>query len=150
MNLATPSTLQTIAPTVSKKEVEVIRTKVVDHQAVEKAWNDFAQQVKEADQLSFFSTLTASTIKLEGQQVTIQVLNRLQEEQIRDGLLAISQFIAYELENDELKLEIHVLASEHSEISSQFMTDRERYDDMVKKNPRVEELRKRMDLDLNG
>jgi DNA polymerase-3 subunit gamma/tau len=150
MKLATPSTLQTIAPTVSKKEVEVIRTKVVDHQAVEKAWNDFAQQVKEADQLSFFSTLTASTIKLEGQQVTIQVLNRLQEEQIRDGLLAISQFIADELENDELKLEIHVLASEQSEISSQFMTDRERYDDMVKKNPRVEELRKRLDLDLNG
>ena len=150
MKLATPSTLQTIAPTVSKKEVEVIRTKVVDHQAVEKAWNDFAQQVKEADQLSFFSTLTASTIKLEGQQVTIQVLNRLQEEQIRDGLLAISHFIADELENDELKLEIHVLASEQSEISSQFMTDRERYDDMVKKNPRVEELRKRLDLDLNG
>ena len=150
MKLATPSTLQTIAPTVSKKEVEVIRTKVVDHQAVEKAWNDFAQQVKEADQLSFFSTLTASTIKLEGQQVTIQVLNRLQEEQIRDGLLAISQFIADELENDELKLEIHVLASEQSEISSQFMSDRERYDDMVKKNPRVEELRKRLDLNLNG
>ena len=150
MKLATPSTLQTIAPTVSKKEVEVIRTKVVDHQAVEKAWNDFAQQVKEADQLSFFSTLTASTIKLEGQQVTIQVLNRLQEEQIRDGLLAISRFIADELENDELKLEIHILASEQSEISSQFMTDRERYDDMVKKNPRVEELRKRLDLDLNG
>jgi hypothetical protein len=64
--------------------------------------------------------------------------------------LAISQFIADELENDELKLEIHVLASEQSEISSQFMTDRERYDDMVKKNPRVEELRKRLDLDLNG
>ena len=150
MKLATPDTLQTIAPAVSKKQKEAIRTKDVDNEAIEKAWTAYAQSVKEADQLNFFSTLKASAIKLEGKQITIQVLNKLQEEQIRDGLLAISQFIADQVENDELKLLIHVVSSEQNEISSQFMTDRERYDGMVKKNPRVEELRKRLDLDLNG
>ena len=150
MKLATPDTLQTITPTVSKKQKEAIRTKDVDNEAIEKAWTAYAQSVKEADQLNFFSTLKASAIKLEGKQITIQVLNKLQEEQIRDGLLAISQFIADQVENDELKLLIHVVSTEQNEISSQFMTDRERYDGMVKKNPRVEELRKRLDLDLNG
>ena len=150
MKLATPDTLQTIAPAVSKKQKEAIRTKDVDNEAIEKAWTAYAQSVKEADQLNFFSTLKASAIKLEGKQITIQVLNKLQEEQIRDGLLAISQFIADQVENDELKLLIHVVSTEQNEISSQFMTDRERYDGMVKKNPRVEELRKRLDLDLNG
>ncbi|MBV41563.1 MAG: DNA polymerase III subunit gamma/tau [Crocinitomicaceae bacterium] len=150
MKLTTPDTLQTIAPAVSKKQKEAFRTKEVDNEAIEKAWTAYAQSVKEADQLNFFSTLKASAIKLEGKQITIQVLNKLQEEQIRDGLLAISQFIADQVENDELKLLIHVVSSEQNEISSQFMTDRERYDGMVKKNPRVEELRKRLDLDLNG
>ncbi len=150
MKLTTPDTLQTIAPAVSKKQKEAFRTKEVDNEAIEKAWTAYAQSVKEANQLNFFSTLKASAIKLEGKQITIQVLNKLQEEQIRDGLLAISQFIADQVENDELKLLIHVVSSEQNEISSQFMTDRERYDGMVKKNPRVEELRKRLDLDLNG
>ena len=150
MKLATPSTLQAIAPTVSKKAAEVIRTKDVDIQAIEKAWIAYGKMVKEADQLNFFSTLTATTIEFVGKQLTIKVLNKLQEEQIRDGLLAISQFMADQVENDELKIEIQVVASDESEISSQFMTDRERYDGMVKKNPRVEELRKRLDLDLNG
>lgn len=150
MKLTTPDTLQTIAPAVSKKQKEAFRTKEVDNEAIEKAWTAYAQSVKEANQLNFFSTLKASAIKLEGKQITIQVLNKLQEEQIRDGLLAISQFIADQVENDELKLLIHVVSSEQNEISSQFMTDRERYDGMVKKNPRVEELRKRLDLDING
>jgi DNA polymerase-3 subunit gamma/tau len=150
MKLATPSTLQATAPKVSKKAAEVIRTNDVDIQAIEKAWIAYGKMVKEADQLNFFSTLTATTIEFVGKQLTIKVLNKLQEEQIRDGLLAISQFMADQVENDELKIEIQVVASDESEISSKFMTDRERYDGMVKKNPRVEKLRKRLDLDLNG
>ena len=62
----------------------------------------------------------------------------------------ISQFIANQVENDELKFEINVVASAEVEINSQFLTDRDRYDWTVKKNPRVEELRKRLDVDLNG
>ena len=106
--------------------------------------------IKAADQLNLYSTLCATTIGLDDGHVLIRVLNKLQEEQLRDALLNISQFIADQVQNDELVIEIKVVATEKSEISSEFMTDRERYDGMVKKNPRVEELRKRLDLDLNG
>ena len=150
MKLATPSTLQAIAPKVVSKEVDEVRTKKVDEPMIQQAWTAFGLKTKEADQLNFFSTLTATTINLEGTKVIIHVLNKLQEEQIRDGLMDISQFIANQVENDELKFEINVVASAEVEINSQFLTDRERYDGMVKKNPRVEELRKRLDLDLNG
>lgn len=150
MKLATPSTLQAIAPKVVSKEVDEVRTKKVDEPMIQQAWTAFGLKTKEADQLNFFSTLTATTINLEGTKVIIHVLNKLQEEQIRDGLMDISQFIANQVENDELKFEINVVASAEVEVNSQFLTDRERYDGMVKKNPRVEELRKRLDLDLNG
>ena len=149
-NLATPDTLQAIAPEVKKVTVDVVRTDAVDEAGIKEAWTAFGTMVKEADQLNFFSTLSASTISLLDKRVTIQVLNRLQEEQIRDALLDISQFIANQVRNDALIIEVVVVASEQSEISSEFMTDRERYDGMVSKNPRVEELRKRLDLDLKG
>ena len=149
-NLATPDTLQAIAPKVKKVTVDVVRTEAVSEEGIKDAWTAFATKIKEADQLNFFSTLSASTISLLEKRVTIQVLNRLQEEQIRDALMDISQFIANEVCNDSLTIDVVVVASEQSEISSQFMTDRERYDGMVSKNPRVEELRKRLDLDLKG
>jgi DNA polymerase-3 subunit gamma/tau len=150
IKLGTPDTLQGMEPVVVNAAAEKIRTSPVDEPAIQAAWKAYAEMIKAADQLNLYSTLCATNIGLDDRHVLIRVLNKLQEEQLRDALLNISQFIADQVENDELVIEIKVVATEKSEISSEFMTDRERYDGMVKKNPRVEELRKRLDLDLNG
>ena len=150
IKLATPETLQNMEPVVVNTAAEKIRTSPVDEPAIQAAWKAYAEMIKAADQLNLYSTLCATTIGLDEGHVLIRVLNKLQEEQLRDAFLNISQFIADQVQNDELVIEIKVVATEKSEISSEFMTDRERYDGMVKKNPRVEELRKRLDLDLNG
>lgn len=150
IKLDTPDTLQSAAPVVVNTVEEKTRTSPVDEPAIQAAWKAYAEMIKAADQLNLYSTLCATTIGLDDGHVLIRVLNKLQEEQLRDALLNISQFIADQVKNDELVIEIKVVATEKSEISSEFMTDRERYDGMVKKNPRVEELRKRLDLDLNG
>jgi len=39
---------------------------------------------------------------------------------------------------------------EKGDVSQEFMNDRERYDAMVMKNPALDTLRKRLDLDLIG
>jgi len=150
IKLATPDTLQSMAPVKVNAAAEKNRTSPVDEPAIQTAWKAYAEKIKAADQLNLYSTLCATTIGLTDGHVLIRVLNKLQEEQLRDALLNISQFMADQVQNDELDIEIKVVATEQSEISSEFMTDRERYDGMVKKNPRVEELRKRLDLDLNG
>ena len=150
IKLDTPDTLQSAAPVVVNTVEEKTRTSPVDEPAIQAAWKAYAEMIKAADQLNLYSTLCATNIGLDDGHVLIRVLNKLQEEQFRDALLNISQFIADQVKNDELVIEIKVVATEKSEISSEFMTDRERYDGMVKKNPRVEELRKRLDLDLNG
>jgi len=50
-----------------------------------------------------------------------------------------------------LKLEIQLKPlDESTAASTEFMNDRERYDAMVSKNPNLDELRKRLDLDLLG
>ena len=150
IKLDTPDTLQSMAPIAVNTVEEKTRTSPVDEPAIQAAWKAYAEMIKAADQLNLYSTLCATTVGLDDGHVLIRVLNKLQEEQLRDALLNISQFIADQVQNDELVIEIKVVATEKSDISSEFMTDRERYDGMVKKNPRVEELRKRLDLDLNG
>jgi DNA polymerase-3 subunit gamma/tau len=150
INISTPDTLQAMAQEVEAEQIFESRKEPVDEVGIQQAWQAFGEKIKAADQLNFFSTLSASSVVLKDQKVIIQVLNRLQEEQIREALLDISQFIAEQVHNDELSVEVNVVAPEHNKISSEFLTDRERYDGMVKKNPQVEELRKRLDLDLNG
>ena len=62
----------------------------------------------------------------------------------------MNQYFADELENDTLSLVVELAEVETSNAAAEFMNDRERYDEMVKKNPKLDELRKRLDLDLLG
>ncbi len=53
------------------------------------------------------------------------------------------------MRNALLELSIEIIKSEdgHDE-PKVFLTDKERYMEMIKKNPNLDELRKRLDLDL--
>ena len=81
---------------------------------------------------------------------SLTVLNKLQTEQIRETQLRLSQYFADAVKNDEMRLVIEMAEVQDSQASTEFMNDRERYDEMVKKNPKLDELRKRLDLDLLG
>jgi DNA polymerase-3 subunit gamma/tau len=118
---------------------------------LESAWAAFLEATKSNDQLNFYTTLRASSVMSEGSQLIVTVLNKLQESQIRESQLDMMRFMADALNNDELKLEIQLKPlDESSSASTEFMNDRERYDAMVSKNPNLDELRKRLDLDLLG
>ena len=60
------------------------------------------------------------------------------------------QFFSNALKNDQLQFEVVVQEVEKGDVSQEFMNDRERYDAMVTKNPALDTLRKRLDLDLIG
>jgi len=77
-------------------------------------------------------------------------LNKLQVEQIRSSQLDMMQFFSNALKNDQLQFEVVVKEVEKGDVSQEFMNDRERYDAMVMKNPALDTLRKRLDLDLIG
>ena len=64
--------------------------------------------------------------------------------------MRFSQYFADAVKNDEMRLVIEMAEVQDSQASTEFMNDRERYDEMVKKNPKLDELRKRLDLDLLG
>ena len=150
LGIAAPSTLMDVAKPVEAAEPAAVREQPVNAEAVEKAWEAFIMIVESAGQFNLHKTLKATTMGFEDSTITLNVLNRLQTEQIREVQLRLNQYFADQLENDTLKLIVEMAELESAAASTEFMNDRERYDEMVKKNPKLDELRKRLDLDLLG
>lgn len=152
VRLAAPDTLlDSLVSEAPPKFASPLRTEPVSQEKLESAWAAFLEATKSIDQLNFYTTLRASSVISEGSQLIVTVLNKLQESQIRESQLDMMRFMADALNNDELKLEIQLKPlDESTSASTEFMNDRERYDAMVSKNPNLDELRKRLDLDLLG
>ena len=150
LGIAAPSTLMDVAKPVEAAEPAAVREQPVNAEAVEKAWEAFIVTVESEGQFNLHTTLKATTMGFDNSTITLTVLNRLQTEQIREVQLRLNEYFADQLENDTLKLVVEIAELESVAASTEFMNDRERYDEMVKKNPKLDELRKRLDLDLLG
>ena len=114
---------------------------------VREAWDDFVNNKRKEDRISLVASLTMCEVVLEDKIVKFEVKNALQEEQLnieRAGLLFhLRQFV--KCADLELKIE---LEKSEDDSPKMFLTDKEKYEKMVEKNPALDELRKRLDLDL--
>jgi DNA polymerase III subunit gamma/tau len=104
---------------------------------------------KKAKRVSLVSTLTMCELELKGNVVIFNVLNVLQEVQLNDERTDLLFHFRKNVKNSFIELSINVIPSEDGDDAPKtFLTDKERYMDMVKKNPSLDVLRKRLDLDL--
>ena len=114
---------------------------------VSEAWADFLNNKRKEDRISLVASLTMCEVVLEDKIVKFEVKNALQEEQLnieRAGLLFhLRKFV--KCADLELKIE---LEKSEDDSHKMFLTDKEKYEKMVDKNPALDELRKRLDLDL--
>lgn len=133
---------------IEKKEFQPELREHFDVSRLQEVWKAFAAIQKEAEKLNLSSTLLACSVGLDGEQVQIVLLNKVQEEQVKEIRVPLFEFLRSELKNDFIELNLAVPAAETLEVSSQFLTERERYDVFVDKNPHLDTLRKRLDLDL--
>lgn len=150
VSLSKPKSLQSLvldAPEVVKEFEPVLREEF-DLGQLQEAWKQFAEVQRQADLLNLSSTLLACSVGLEKERIQIKLLNRVQEEQIKEARVQLLEYLRGALKNDFIELNLHVPAAAESEVSSQFLTERERYDVFVDKNPHLDTLRKRLDLDL--
>jgi len=148
--LSKPKSLQSLVVDTPEvvKEFEPVLREAFDLGQLQEAWNQFAEVQRRADLLNLSSTLLACSVGLEKKQIQIKLLNRVQEEQIKEVRVQLLEYLRGALKNDFIELNLHVPAAAESEVSSQFLTERERYDVFVDKNPHLDTLRKRLDLDL--
>ena len=112
-----------------------------------KAWNGFVEKLREDDRLALTATMSIGDPELRGQQVVYTVNNPLQREQM-DGLRT-EVLIHLKTNLKNAGLELHLEMREQAlEERKAFLSDKDRYDLMVEKNPVLDKLRKALDLDL--
>lgn len=112
------------------------------------AWKLYAETVNASGRRSLFATLSSETPRLDGLTIQFKIANVVQEKDMELARGELMEFIRTRLQNFKLELEVHL----NQEIAAKmkFLTERDKYDQMVEKNPLLEELRKRLDLDLRS
>lgn len=117
--------------------------------AVKDAWNLFVEAQRKADRIGLVASLTTCEVKLEGNTVRFEVKNALQEEQLNSERAGLLFHLRKHTKCATLELSIKTEEPEDgNEGPKIFLTDKERYLEMAEKNPALDELRKRLDLDL--
>ena len=119
----------------------------IDAEGVVNAWSDFVQKLRDDDQLALVATMSAHQPTLAGHKVSFVVNNPLQREQM-DGLRTeVLVHLKTALQNAQLELSL-AMREQPMEEKKAFLSDKDRYELMVEKNPSLEKLRKALDLDL--
>ncbi len=109
------------------------------------AWKEYAEQIKERD-LDIYTTLTRHTPKLEGQKtVLLKLDNKAQEHEVTEIKVELLGFIRHRLNNFEVELKTFI---EKGAEEKGLYTSADKFKKMAEKNPMLEELKKRLDLDL--
>ncbi len=137
---AQASGAQAETPTVSGLQRPVEQT------ALEEAWNDFAHTQMADGPRRIFTTLTAERPVIEGEVIRFKIHNTIQQKDLDEIRGQLMDYLRDRLENVTLMLELQIEEAENVKV--EFLSEREKYDRLAAKNPLLEELRKRLDLDL--
>jgi DNA polymerase-3 subunit gamma/tau len=114
---------------------------------LEEAWAGFVEKLRADDRIALVATMSLGAPELRGSQVVYAVNNPLQREQM-DGLRTeVLVHLKTALKNAQLELHLE-MKEQAMEEKKAFLSDKDRYDLMVEKNPALDKLRKALDLDL--
>mgnify|MGYP002631934711 CR=1 FL=1 len=127
-------------------EAEIRPTKEVTVEALQGAWNLYANSLNELGKKSLSSTLNAEKPVLEGNVIKLTLSNSIQEMEVLDIKSEMMEFLRNHLQNFDLDVVLDVQTVNHTKVH--LYSDKEKYEAMKEKNPALEELRKRLNLDL--
>ncbi len=128
-------------------EVDASWAEPVTQEGVEAAWAVFVDRLRSEDKKAPATTMTLRKPTLKGLVVDFEVGNSLQREQMDSLRTDVLVHLKSQLKNAKLELQIHVVEQDLEDRKA-YLSDRERYDLMVQKNPALDALRLALDLDL--
>ncbi|MEY5069154.1 MAG: hypothetical protein RLZ47_1016, partial [Bacteroidota bacterium] len=109
-------------------------------------WNAFAEKAKKENKINLFTLMTANPpVLLDDYQIELNVENKIQENQLQEARIDLMNYLRTELQNFQLDLVTKIV--ENTE-KKRLYTSSEKYQYMVEKNPKLEEFKKRFNLDL--
>ncbi|MES2830267.1 MAG: DNA polymerase III subunit gamma/tau [Bacteroidota bacterium] len=111
-------------------------------------WNSYAEKTKEDGKINVYTLLSTAEPLLEGEDVIIvHVEHKLQESLLQDEMIDLMNYIRPRLKNFNISVKTKQVERAHV---NRLYTNSEKYQYLLEKNPKLEEMRKRFNLDINN
>lgn len=109
-------------------------------------WNHYAEEIKRAGKLNFFTLMTANAPSLlDNYLIEVIIENRIQEDLLNIEKIDLLNHLRVKLKN--FKIDIVTRHAEKNE-KKRLYTAHEKYEYMAGKNPHLEEFRRRFNLEI--
>lgn len=140
--------LERIASGESEKEPKYISGTAKEdftHEQFMALWRSYTKKVKEEDKINLY-TLLNNEPELKGTDIIVSVENLALESTLQDEKIELLNFLRSGLQNFDLQI-----ISKKAAVSQKkrIYTNKDKYAYLVEKNPKLEDLRQRFNLDLH-
>lgn len=110
-------------------------------------WNNYIQILKAADKINLFTILNNfAPVLLKPELIEISVESKTQEHLIQQESVELLNYLRNELRNFGVLVTYKQV---ERKLENRLYGNREKYDYLVNKNPKLDELRRRFNLDIN-
>ncbi|QNK62188.1 DNA polymerase III subunit gamma/tau [Pedobacter sp. PAMC26386] len=116
------------------------------HEELMVLWKEYVQKTKEENKINFYTILTTNDPELtRPDQITVSITNLAQESILQNELVEFLNFLRTRLKNFSVGI---VTKRVENKIENRLYTSIEKYHYLLEKNPKLEDMRKRLNLDL--
>ncbi|WP_316816127.1 DNA polymerase III subunit gamma/tau [Pedobacter nyackensis] len=111
-------------------------------------WNQYANMVKEANKINIYTLMSTSLPIMESlEEIIVGVEHKLQEDILQNEMIELLNFLRPRLKNFSIHIKTKQVVRE---VVNRLYTSIEKYQYLVEKNPKLEEMRRRFNLDVNS
>jgi len=116
------------------------------HEELMVLWKEYTQKIKNENKINFYTILTTNEpVLTKPHEITVLITNTAQDSILQQELVEFLNFLRTRLKNFEVGI---VTKKVESKIENRLYTPKEIYHYLVEKNPKLDDLRKRFNLDL--
>ena len=108
-------------------------------------WKAYTQKAKDQDKIHLYTLMNNDPI-LNGSEITVLVENSALESTLIDEKIELLNFLRIALKNFDLQI---VIKRAENVGAKRIYTNKDKYTYMLDKNPQLEEMRRRFNLDIN-
>ncbi len=150
MKISKLPSLEDLEDEVDKEAPGNVNQENITVEDVEAAWMSFLETMKSQ---SAKVALKRVAFQVEGSKIKVSVGSRMSKSMIQEEL-ELMPHLRNKLQNNKLILNVYVDSNmapkDMTEKAPKPITDKEKYDQMCKVNPKIDDLRERFDLKLGG
>lgn len=111
-----------------------------------KLWKVYSNKAMEEHKINFYTILTSSEPELNGAEITVMIENTAQESILQAELVEFLNYLRPNLRNFDTSI---VTRKVERKVTNRLYTSTEKYQYLIEKNPKLEEMRRRFNLDVN-